>query len=277
MVNFGFVAGLLTFVGQSVLVGFLLEELSADGGGPYKAHIITSAVLVLAGTGILVAYVARMKRRFFEVAMVRLPEPTSTDSPAPQGRRGSYIGPAASAVSVANGNRGSTNTADAANLPLLDNPITVVLDHPDLAAADSQDSPNTTPTFSDFEFRGILRKHTQHRSELGSSSLRRQLSATINSATASEWRERYFELRDRTLQYWRSEADYMNAKPATTEEPIDLAGYHVLVDTSDPQWGFVLQPTTEDGRRTWSLRAPSEQERLEWARRLVIATMMHKQ
>ena len=55
--------------------------------------------------------------------------------------------------------------------------------------------------------------------------------------------------------------------------PIPLGGFEVLVDLGDPKWGFTLQPATNDGRRVWHLRAPSESARYEWSRRLVLATL----
>ena len=55
---------------------------------------------------------------------------------------------------------------------------------------------------------------------------------------------------------------------------INLRGFEVAVDMSDPKWGFTLTPL-EPGQRAWSLRAPTEADRLELARRLVIATLMN--
>ena len=52
----------------------------------------------------------------------------------------------------------------------------------------------------------------------------------------------------------------------------------MLVDTADPEWGFELRPTVDGagGRRTYQLRAASEQERLEWAERLLSATLLSR-
>ena len=40
---------------------------------------------------------------------------------------------------------------------------------------------------------------------------------------------------------------------------------------ADSEWGFTLQPASE-GARTWRLRAPTEELRLQWSRRLVLLT-----
>ncbi len=87
-------------------------------------------------------------------------------------------------------------------------------------------------------------------------------------------RERYFVLKDAHLQYWRSQADYEAGKAAAMDNPINLRGFEVAVDMSDPKWGFTLTPL-EPGQRAWALRAPTEADRLEWARRLVIVTLMN--
>jgi len=80
-------------------------------------------------------------------------------------------------------------------------------------------------------------------------------------------------LSDGQLRYWRTEADYLQGKPSS--EPITLSGYEVLVDMASPLWGFSLQPHNQSlSERTWNLRAPSEQLRLEWSRRLVISTIV---
>lgn len=56
---------------------------------------------------------------------------------------------------------------------------------------------------------------------------------------------------------------------------IDLRGFEVSVDMSDPHWGFSLTPALpDDGRNSWYLRAPTESLRLHWAQRLVTATNM---
>ena len=79
-----------------------------------------------------------------------------------------------------------------------------------------------------------------------------------------------------TLTYWRSQADYENDKPAQIK-PIPLTSHEVLVDTEDARWGFTLRPTGDDDRgrrRTWHLRAPSEELRVTWARKLVLNTLV---
>ena len=55
---------------------------------------------------------------------------------------------------------------------------------------------------------------------------------------------------------------------------IAVDGYEVLINTTDANWGFELRPTLQTGQRTWWFRAASEDERLEWAQRLVAATYL---
>ena len=53
------------------------------------------------------------------------------------------------------------------------------------------------------------------------------------------------------------------------------SSYSVLIDMADHNWGFLLRPTVADGRRTWRFRAVSEDQRAEWAQRLVAATYVN--
>ena len=79
---------------------------------------------------------------------------------------------------------------------------------------------------------------------------------------------------------WRSPAvlavggGLRGGKAGALDTPIDLRGFEVLCDMADPRWGFALQPIEQNGARAWSLRAPTEEARLEWARKLVVATLM---
>ena len=61
--------------------------------------------------------------------------------------------------------------------------------------------------------------------------------------------------------FQESEDDCRDAKPVATR--INLRRYEVLVDMADSEWGFTLHPTS-DGARSWRLRAPSEELRLQW-------------
>ena len=71
-----------------------------------------------------------------------------------------------------------------------------------------------------------------------------------------------------------TQADYLSGKPPALDHAIDLHGYEVLVDTDSPKWAFTLAPILNDGRRTWHLRAPTDQDRMTWARKLVVTTFM---
>lgn len=128
---------------------------------------------------------------------------------------------------------------------------------------------------SELNMAGLLSKRSQQPGErFGSraASLTRRLSNTVTG----EWRERYFVLRDGTLNYWGSEADYEADKPGALERPIDLTGHEVLVDTDSPKWAFTIAPCSDErGLRTWYLRAPTEEARLAWARKLVLNSLLH--
>eukprot|EP00327_Prymnesium_parvum_P000634 CAMPEP_0182836738 /NCGR_PEP_ID=MMETSP0006_2-20121128/22281_1 /TAXON_ID=97485 /ORGANISM="Prymnesium parvum, Strain Texoma1" /LENGTH=108 /DNA_ID=CAMNT_0024965417 /DNA_START=1 /DNA_END=324 /DNA_ORIENTATION=+ len=58
------------------------------------------------------------------------------------------------------------------------------------------------------------------------------------------------------------------------ETGLQLKDYEILVDTSDPHWGFALQPKSASGVRGWHLRARSESDRLEWTQKLLLASML---
>ncbi|KAL1521808.1 hypothetical protein AB1Y20_021461 [Prymnesium parvum] len=88
------------------------------------------------------------------------------------------------------------------------------------------------------------------------------------------WLERFFELKEGQLQYWRSEPDYTMGARGRLETGLQLKDYEILVDTSDPHWGFALQPKSASGVRGWHLRARSESDRLEWTQKLLLASML---
>ena len=93
--------------------------------------------------------------------------------------------------------------------------------------------------------------------------------ATTGMQITPSWQQRFFVLTEGALKYWHTEEDFEQEKaPSAT---IELGGYEVLVDPVDPNWGFELRPTM-DKQRTWYFRAFTEDDRLEWAKRLVAAT-----
>ena len=160
------------------------------------------------------------------------------------------------------------------DMPLLDNPSTLIQSHPDvIGSADQGNSVSgMRMTASEFEMQGTLFKQS-HSTGTNAAHPAVKWWRAVESVITAEWLERYFVLRAGQLQYWRTEADYMQGKEGS--EMINLDGYEVLVDMSSPFWSFHLQPTNDlSGRRTWCLRAPSEQLRLEWSRRLVISTIL---
>lgn len=169
--------------------------------------------------------------------------------------------------------------------PMLDNPVlAVVAGNPDVALGPSKNprwggrssagDPPLRRTKSEFEMSGVLMKRAGVNSTPQTSwrdALRKQTSAlTINMALMPTWQRRFFVLQSGNLSYWHDEAD--EAAGRAPSQVIDLSGYEVLVDTADPHWGFELRPTVDEAKRTWYLRAAFEEERLEWAQRLVLGT-----
>ena len=189
-------------------------------------------------------------------------------------------------------------------LPLLDNPTAVIENHPDLvgavnpvasqlargsAANGTADDAHrmteaSTASFvvaaseesSEFQMRGYLAKQDAPGAEAPPGRRLGWVRSVVTTAVhvvGGEWRDRYFVLRDGFLQYWHTEADFLMGKPSS--QPIELDEYEVLVDMRSHVWQFTLQPLNQRSRqRTWHLRAPSERARLEWSRRLVIATII---
>lgn len=91
----------------------------------------------------------------------------------------------------------------------------------------------------------------------------------------SPWQRRFFKLDGTQCLYWKSMEDYAEAKAPCKEEPIDLAGYEVLVDPQDFRWGFSLKPTDPtDSRRVWNFRASDEDNRIEWTQAFLAATLL---
>ena len=97
----------------------------------------------------------------------------------------------------------------------------------------------------------------------------------IATTVTGEWRERFFVLCGGELNYWRSAADYDSGKPPELESSLRVHEYEVLVDTDSPKWAFTIAPINrEDGERTYYLRAPSEEARLVWAKKLVTNALL---
>ncbi|KAL1499815.1 hypothetical protein AB1Y20_012500 [Prymnesium parvum] len=298
MVNVCFCIGMLAFAIQTVLAVWILDD------DPHAtSHSLIATGLVIIASACSVSYLMRMHERFFGTkisknfpmpslpslplrsrrAAAATPSPATGDGsstpplpPAPTARQ-----PSNSTICSARTRRSSqrtheAHTADDHRMPLLDNPVTVIESHPDVSAERQQVSPEqyTALVSSEFEMSGYLSKLTTLAGDHAEGSSRmRRVRSLVNNAIAGEWRERYFVLRDGQLRYWKNEADYEAGKPSS--EPIELSGYEVLVDMASSVWAFTLQPHNQlGGQRTWSFRAPSEQLRLEWARRLVISTIV---
>lgn len=128
---------------------------------------------------------------------------------------------------------------------------------------------------AEIEMSGVLYKRIGEGASEGGSSVydlikKKAAAASVQAAITSAWQPRFFALSGGVLVYWHSEADRTQGKPASAE--IELGGYEVLIDANDPNWAFELRPTIVDGRRTWYFRAETEDDRLEWAKRLVAQT-----
>ena len=159
-----------------------------------------------------------------------------------------------------------------ATVTILNNPLAHVDNNPDAIDGELIASGEIlTAQRSEMNHEGALSKRSLQPGEPGAAG---HLSSITRLATsvAGEWRERYFVLKDGSLNYWRSQNEYDAGKPAALETPIDLRGYEVLVDTDSPKWAFAISPIVPDGRRTWHLRAPSDKDRLVWARKLLLST-----
>ncbi|KAJ8602943.1 hypothetical protein CTAYLR_001527 [Chrysophaeum taylorii] len=163
------------------------------------------------------------------------------------------------------GDRDKATKGAETTMPLLDNPVTVIDDHPDIAARKDDDGDVREPLEptrpSEFDMTGKLWKRADD-------SKRRTL-------FQDSWRERWFILHDLKLNYWKSGTDYAQNKKPCLGTPIDLCGMEVLVDMADSKWGFSLVPTAaDDPRRAWHFRAPTEADRLAWSNKLVLATLV---
>ena len=288
-INAFFTVGIISFAVQTVCAVWILDETPK---WTYDS-IAATAILGLAGV-VIFWYHRRMHGRFFGDSAKLLdvdsdavaaaaaeeaapaPAPSSTAlKPINSGGFFSRFGGSAAtshttaplvAADAPTSSTAPPRARASARRPscttLLDNPVALVDSHPDIANDDTAAA--AASTSGDFAMRGLLYKR------VAAASARRRLA----SAVTSEWRERFFVLSGGHLQYWRSEADYEAGKAGALDNPIDLRGFEVLCDMADPRWGFALQPIEQNGARAWSLRAPTEEARLEWARKLVVATLM---
>mmetsp|Transcript_38786 Transcript_38786/g.77629 ORF Transcript_38786/g.77629 Transcript_38786/m.77629 type:complete len:121 (-) Transcript_38786:511-873(-) len=75
-----------------------------------------------------------------------------------------------------------------------------------------------------------------------------------------------------TRRYWHSQEEYEQGHPS--RGTVSIQGYEVLIDSVDPNFGFEVRPTVDGAsKRTFCFRASSEDDRLSWARHLVLASM----
>jgi len=171
------------------------------------------------------------------------------------------------------------------SMTVLDNPLAHVDSNPDavdgeLLAAGRTAGANGSRE-SEVNHAGVLVKRSLQPGEPGAAAWRAsslgRLASSVAPLMASEWRDRYFVLRDGRLNYWSSQADWEAGKPAALEQPIDLGGHEILVDTDSPKWEFTISPITPDGRRTWHLRAQSDKDRLVWASKLVLNSFIRSE
>lgn len=194
-------------------------------------------------------------------------------APAASNTGGSSATTAADGASTNGGESGTA--ARRHSTSLLANPLIAIGDNADAATPHAAVAlGGGQATRSELCMAGTLSKRSVQPGDRASSSATGAALRRFRQTVAGEWRDRFFVLRNGTLNYWRSEADYDANKPPELDNPIALNGHEVLVDTEDVRWGFALQPVVNDGRRTWHLRAPTEEFRHEWAKKLVLNTMM---
>jgi len=199
---------------------------------------------------------------------------------AASARRQSCMAPAAASSAAGSGQarRGSMLNNPLARIEV--NPDAMQLNQPARAMSGVDHSAVGAAPASELNHTGLLSKRS---APVESSSSRvggraALLGRRLATSVTGEWRDRFFVLRDGKLNYWASEADYDADKPAALEIPIDLRGHEILVDTDSPKWAFTIAPCHDERNlRTWYLRAPTEEARLVWARKLVLNTLMHSE
>jgi hypothetical protein len=215
-----------------------------------------------------------------------------SSAPAASGGSGGGL---SRAPTVAGGGGGRRKEKRSSITGLSDNPLALVLGNKDVALGASQTpfskhsraqqqlederSSGGSRKSSEFEMSGWLEKRAGLDNQpKGSwlSSLRRGASvASVNLSLTPSWQPRFFVLHETQLSYWHDEpgTEVGPELPKPPSSVIELSGYEVLVDMTDANWGFELRPTLSNARaRTWYFRAKTEEERLEWTKRLVVAS-----
>ncbi len=251
-INLVFTTGTISFAMQTALAVWVMDKSRTVS--PHALYA-TAAVFVLVFYDLY--YHRRMYHRFF-------------------GKSGEWT------VGAARRNR---TAAPKTQCTVLNNPLANVDVNPDAVDSEILSQTGATarrgepaePRESEVNHAGLLVKRSLKPGEPGAAAWRASSIGRLANSVAGEWRERYFVLRDGTLNYWRSQAEYEAGKPAALEEAIDLAGHEVLVDTDSPKWAFTITPILADGRRAWHLRAQSDRDRLTWARKLVFNTFIRDQ
>jgi len=236
-INGVFTLGTISFAMQTVMSIWILDEVVG-----ITVHCIYATVITVSLVAFDMLYHRRMYQRFF-------------------GKAGEW-----------STRKQRQAVKPRATVTILNNPLAHVDNNPDAIDGELIASREIlTAQRSEMNHEGALSKRSLQPGEPGAAG---HLSSITRLATsvAGEWRERYFVLKDGSLNYWRSQNEYDAGKPAALETPIDLRGYEVLVDTDSPKWAFAISPIVPDGRRTWHLRAPSDKDRLVWARKLLLST-----
>lgn len=274
----------VSFVGQVVMVLFILEEDKSDNKYFYNAtnvtvngtvevqdvlvreeegrkprgwshYTIVGTTLMLAWSLFIVCSLLRMYRKFYP-----LEAPSEQAQYTPQ---------------VEHGLPGEAPKEGDLGVPI----VNVLGDHPD-----AQSKPQTAraQTMAEEERkeqqREVVRKVKEDMGIItmeGYLLKQAKMSARMTMMSSEGlWQKRYFKLDGTQCMYWKTKEDYAEAKPPSKDDPIDLAGYEVLVDPQDFRWGFSLKPTDpSDGRRTWNFRASDEDNRIEWTQAFLAATL----
>ena len=96
--------------------------------------------------------------------------------------------------------------------------------------------------------------------------------AAVQAGTAVPWQPRFCVLSEGRLSYWREEGDRLERPPSAE---IPMAGFEVFIDAEDADFGLELRPAFGSSHtRSWYFRAASEDDRLQWAQRMVAHSLL---
>ena len=285
-INAFFTVGIISFAVQTVCAVWILDETPK---WTYDS-IAATAILGLAGV-VIFWYHRRMHGRFFgdsaklldvdsDAAAAAAAAEEAATAPAPPSTAPSRSTLVASSAASAGPPPHRTRpralvAADAPTAPraratarrpscttLLDNPVALVDSHPDIANDDTAAA--AASTSGDFAMRGLLYKR------VAAASARRRLA----SAVTSEWRERFFVLSP-AICSTAVGGGLRGGEGGRARQPDRPPRLRGALRHGGPAVG-VCAPADRAKRRARvvAARADGGSARLEWARKLVVATLM---